>query len=86
MKYTMKIVRTKIGNGEGDSERGGEVVEFVETIKTMTIGKSAYILKSENNKTLKLYSGKLLLIFLSQRYLQKKIFLYSYIFFFQRKQ
>ena len=77
MKYTMKIVRTKIGNGEGDSERGGEVVEFVETIKTMTIGKSAYILKSENNKTLKLYSGKLLL--LSQRYLQKKIF---YIFFF----
>lgn len=38
--YTIKIVRTIIGNSEADSMRGGEVVQLVETITTMTIGRS----------------------------------------------
>lgn len=41
--YLVKIIRTKIGNSEGDTKRGGEVVQFIKTIATMTIGTSKII-------------------------------------------
>ena len=36
--YNVKIVRTKIGSVEGSSSASGEVVEFIGTFTTKTLG------------------------------------------------